>query len=106
MSRGPALKEIDLATKVCPTCGNGFFTQVGLDEHVRVGKHDRLSRRWVTGRVSPAGLLGLQERGRQVAQLNNSRRRRCVNCGVVSTPAGIGAHQKASGHGGWTEVVT
>jgi hypothetical protein len=92
-------------TKICPTCGDRLWTQVGLDEHIRLGDHNGTTRRWVTGRVSPAGLAALQERGRQIAALNNARRRRCVQCGYVSTPAAMGNHLKLTGHATWTEAA-
>jgi hypothetical protein len=86
-------------TQVCLTCGDSFFTQVGLAEHVRLGQHNQTVRLWVGG-VSPA----LRENGLRVAQLNNSRRRRCDGCGLVSTPAAVGIHQKFTGHTGWAEA--
>jgi hypothetical protein len=33
------------------------------------------------------------------------RRRQCNECDMISTPTGIGTHQKASGHSGWEEVT-
>jgi hypothetical protein len=95
----------DAATpsKVCRLCGDSFWTQVGLDEHVRVGQHNRMRRRWVTGSVSPAALVVLQQRGREIAAENNARRRRCGGCDLTSTPSGLGLHQKATGHTGWAE---
>ena len=105
---------------------------MGLDEHVRVGDHSRLAVRWTKPRqpeepdrrptspvpsatptrkpyrLSEAGLRALRisgaKTGKAVAALNNSRRRRCDGCGMVTTPAALGAHQKHSGHTGWTEV--
>lgn len=103
--RGPALGAVQVPTRVCPICSDTFFTQVGLDEHVRLGNHGCLSRRWVTGKISPAGLVSLRERGRRVAALNNTRRRRC-SCGHESNAPGVGLHQKATGHTGWSEVLT
>jgi hypothetical protein len=104
MTRGPAIGERSVPTKVCTVCGDAFFTEVGLSEHIRLGNHGRFSRRWVTGAISPAHLASLQECGRRVAQLNNSRRRCCEGCGLTTTAAALGAHQKASGHTGWAEA--
>ena len=95
----------EVPRRACPECGVRFFTAVGLEEHVRAGDHGTtVVRSWVTGGVSPAGLIALQEAGRKVAALNNSRRRSCHGCGHVSTPSGIALHQQGSGHVGWTEV--
>jgi hypothetical protein len=93
-----------MPTRRCTTCGDTFYTQVGLDEHVRLDRHNGQTRRWITGRVSPDGLLRLQERGRQIAAQNNARRRMCKDCDRISTPAAIGLHQKNTGHVGWIEL--
>lgn len=94
----------DTPRKKCSACGQHFFTQVGLDEHLRLGDHTGLVRRWTTGgRFSPAGLASMQERGRAIAAANNAQRRRC-SCGRVSTPAGLALHQMSSGHVGWSEA--
>lgn len=102
--RGGAWGHNAVPTKVCRTCGDTFWTQVGLDAHVAKGRHDRFTRRWATGTYSPAGLAVAQRTARALAAVTNARRRRCSGCGHVSTPAGIGAHQSASGHIGWTEL--
>ncbi len=94
----------DTPQKECRACGDKFWTQVGLDEHVRLGNHGQTTRRWVTGTVSPAGLKSLRKRGLEISAENNARRRRCT-CGLVSTPAGLGLHQKSTGHVGWAEVT-
>jgi uncharacterized OB-fold protein len=92
-------------SKTCPTCGDMFFTQVGLDEHVRLGTHrPRVTIRWITGKLPPAVFASRQETGRRVAALNNARRRRCDACGHVTTPAALGSHQRFTGHIGWTEI--
>lgn len=97
----------DTPRKPCPTCGERFFTNTGLDEHIRLGQHTNrdLRIRWVTGRFSPAALPILQERGRTIAAQNNARRRSCCGCDLVTTPAALGMHQRASGHTGWTEAT-
>jgi hypothetical protein len=105
MSKGPAVGSRQTPTKVCAICDDRFFTQVGLDEHLRLNQHNRTTRRWVTGKHSPANLATLQVTGRRVAELNNARRRRCNGCGLVSTPAAVGIHQKVKGHIGLTEIV-
>jgi hypothetical protein len=91
-------------TKICRTCGDAFFTQIGLDAHIAEGKHDRYTRRWVTGVFSPAVLPLMQENARALAAVTNARRRRCSDCGHESTPAGVGSHQTHTGHVGWTEL--
>lgn len=88
----------------CLTCGDTFWTQVGLDAHIADGKHDRYTRRWVTGFYSPAGRVVVQETARRLAAVTNARRRRCDACGHTSTPAGVGTHQHYTGHVGWTEL--
>lgn len=103
--RGGTWGHNAVPTKVCRTCGDAFWTQVGLDAHTAEGKHDRYTRRWVTGVYSPAALAVAQRNARALAAVTNARRRRCSDCGHVSTPAGIGAHQSASGHVGWTELA-
>lgn len=106
--RGPALGSRQIPTKVCPRCDYRFFTQVGLDEHARV-VHGVVDAAAMTTTplplrvISPAGLLAMQAAGRRIAALNNARRRRCA-CGHESTPAGIGLHQKSTGHAGWKDV--
>lgn len=94
-----------MPTRRCPRCSDVFYTQVGLDEHMRLGRHRRqaYARRWING-FSPEGLVAQQERGRQIAAQNNARHRRCEGCGRVSTLAGLALHQKHSGHTGWSEV--
>lgn len=37
---------------------------------------------------------------------NASTKRKCLQCGLVSHPPGIGTHQKASGHKGYTDIST
>lgn len=101
---GPAIGARSIPTKACPVCGDSFFTQIGLDAHVEGGVHSRYTRRWVTGRFSPAGLEVMRAAGRNVAALNNSRRRRCNECPLTTTPAALGAHQKSTGHIGYADV--
>lgn len=40
----------------------------------------------------------------EVRRANMRKRRRCSGCGFVSHPAGIGNHQKSTGHTGWEET--
>ena len=78
----------------CDTCGEPFWTQVGLDEHVRRGDHSTFTRRWTAGRA-PVVRQGVDRR------FGNATQRRCCDCGKVSTPAGIALHHKYGGHTGW-----
>ena len=93
--------------KACAACGAAFYTNVGLAEHRRLGCGNghgspvRVRRR---RRYTDAGRSSLQERGRQVAARNNARRVRCGTCGHVSTPSGVGLHQRFTGHTGRTEL--
>jgi hypothetical protein len=96
----------EVARKKCPTCEARFFTQVGLDEHVRNGEHSNqnMSRRWREG-GSPAQVAARKQTGLRLALLNNARRRRCDECGMVSTPAALGMHLRATGHARWTDLT-
>jgi len=126
--RGPTPGSTQIPTKVCPTCGDTFFTQVGLNEHLRLGEHTRLTVRQTTPRghekaarqprrpkgsptppkarekasrrFSDEGLERLRQVGNRLASL----RRRCDGCGRVLGCGAMGLHQKASGHTGWTEM--
>ncbi len=86
-----------IQTKVCPVCDYRFFTQVGLDEHARACRP--------TTRFSPEGLLALQMSGSRMGKARTSTRRRCLDCGLESHVPGIGKHQEASGHTGWTDAT-
>jgi len=85
-------------SKVCTTCGETFWTQVGLDEHVRRGDHSGFTRRWGVARTPVVVRRGTD------ARFGNATRRRCCECGRTSTPAGTALHQKATGHTGWVEA--
>lgn len=39
------------------------------------------------------------------AKVANSKRRRCLDCGRVSTPAGLGRHLKSSDHSGYEDLI-
>lgn len=40
---------------------------------------------------------------REVRRKNNAVRRQCDECRFITSPAGMGTHQKKSGHQGWTQ---
>ena len=40
----------------------------------------------------------------KLAQINNSKRFKCLECGLISTPSGVGRHQQTSSHLGREEV--
>lgn len=82
-------------SRACETCGETFWTQVGLDEHVRRGDHTGFTRRWGAARTPVEVPPGINPR------FGNATRRRCCFCGKVSTPAGTALHQKQTGHAGW-----
>lgn len=44
------------------------------------------------------------EHMREVARAQMARRRACAECDLVSHPAAVGRHQKASGHSGYEDV--
>lgn len=48
-----------------------------------------------------AGLIG----GRSGGLITAARRVECLECGKISTPGGIGMHQKSSGHSGKADVT-
>jgi hypothetical protein len=41
---------------------------------------------------------------RAAAARTQARRRRCEECGMVTTPPAMGLHQRSSAHEGWTEL--
>lgn len=90
----------------CPDCSDRFFTQVGLDEHVRLGVHDTqgFAVRRVAQAPAPAPAPA-QSWARGMAARNNARRFRCGECPLVSTPSGVAIHQKSTGHVGSTELA-
>lgn len=47
----------------------------------------------------------LGSKGGKIGGKVSTRLRRQCTCGVISHPAGIGNHQKSTGHVGYTEVV-
>lgn len=47
--------------------------------------------------------LDFRERISASRRANALKRRRCLECGFVSNAAGIGTHQKHTGHEGWDE---
>lgn len=46
----------------------------------------------------------LRECGRQLAESTNNRRRRCLECGFVASPGGMGKHRLSSGHAGYEDL--
>ena len=46
----------------------------------------------------------LRECGRSLAVTTNNRRRRCLECGLVSNPGGMGKHRLSSGHTTWEDL--
>lgn len=94
-------RMVGYSSKACPACGHRFFTSAALYEH----RESCLPPLPPTPpRVSPAGYAKQQERGRQIAAENNAKRRRCDTCDHTSTAAGLGAHQKSTGHVGWSSA--
>lgn len=55
---------------------------------------------WRLGPTSPAHRVRLGKNGSKSMKL----RRQCSECGMVSAPAGIGAHQRGSGHVGFVDL--
>lgn len=78
--------------------GNLLVDQELAERYRTVGV--RLGR-WVAEQCE-AGLVETQRSGgRAVSRL----RRRCLSCGLVSSPGPIGVHLKALGHGGYEDVA-
>ncbi|WP_299052163.1 hypothetical protein [uncultured Nocardioides sp.] len=100
--------EHDHPTLSCRRCGALFYTATGLAEHSRLGcglghgSPVRVRRMWV---LTPAGRDVLRDTGRAVSARNNARRVRCAECGLTSTPSGVGTHQSFTGHTGRAEVT-
>lgn len=95
----------------CPAgCGALFFTRVGVAEHVRLGCGDHPFV--VTSRslspTEPRVRTEAQRRawaatGAAICAKLNAQRVRCAECPKESTPAGLAAHQRFTGHLGRAE---
>lgn len=46
-----------------------------------------------------------QESNRRNGTSQASRKRRCLECGMISAPAPLGWHQKRKQHSGWEEIL-
>jgi len=44
-------------------------------------------------------------RGMNASTKTNTMRRRCLECGYISTPGGVGAHQYMTGHTGFDRIT-
>lgn len=99
------LGSYGVPTRKCPVgCGAMFFTRVGVEEHTRLGcGNGHGSPVHCRKLPSAAQRAARSAAGLAVVALNNARRVKC-SCGKVSTPAGIGVHQRFSGHAGRTEL--
>ena len=91
-----------MGSRLCPQCPARFFTSGGLAEHMtdahpKPNPACRHRYNWTA-----KGAASMSRSGRRTAAQVNALRRRWDRCGKVSTPAGIGLHQKYSGHSGWT----
>jgi len=51
-----------------------------------------------------SGRVGGPVGGPKGLETTNTRRVRCAECGLTSTPGGVGVHQAASGHRGRKEL--
>ena len=58
-----------------------------------------------SGRFDEIRQLGSSAGGKASAKLLNSRRIKCLECGIISTPSGIGCQQKSTGHTGKEELI-
>jgi len=82
----PTIRRMGSYRKACRGCGWRFFTVGGLRDH----------------EAHCLAQAGRRVAGRAKAAVNNTYSRRCDDCGRLSTPAGLGMHQKHTGHTGWT----
>lgn len=96
------LRTAGYADRACGVCGWRFFTTSGLYEH-SLGCRPPAPPKY---RLSPEGRRVLQMNGSRTGKVLTSTRRRCGECGLETHVPGIGKHQKASGHTGWTAVTT
>lgn len=118
----PIIRTLGFHDRACSVCGWRFFTTAALADHQLTCERPVRQPLEAVGAPTPvepleqpetaplrryryteAGLAAMRESGLRIAALVNKHRRRCV-CGRESTPAGIGNHQKMSGHTGWTEA--
>lgn len=91
----PILRTLGFKDRACGVCGWRFFTSAALQEH---------EAECDARPPSPAQVAAWRQTGLRVAALNNTGRRRCDDCDLTSTPGGLGVHQKATGHSGWSEA--
>ena len=93
-----------------PTCGKVYSTDpddyvpVCRRCHVRSDGRDEIGRNNLASFNSPEFREQKAAIGKKVSSEVNSRRRRCLGCGVVYHPGGMGVHQKATGHKGFITV--
>lgn len=97
----PHLRDLGFADRACGVCGWRFFTTMGLYEHEQTHRPPEPPRY----RLSPEGRASLQSIGSAAGKRLTSTRRRCNACGMETHVPGMGKHQKASGHTGWTSVA-
>lgn len=69
-------------------------------EHVRTNLMKARAAFTARRSADPTATDPQREAGRRVSLMLRS----CDDCGKISNPAGMGLHQKASGHTGWTPV--
>ena len=92
-----------------PMCA-GCHRQYDIDNDPRVGAAARAIGSW-RGQQNKARLkadadYAARMRGvsKQAVKKVQAKRRRCLTCGMVSTPFGLGSHLSASGHTGYEEL--
>lgn len=87
-----------------PSLKEKFQTDSGFVEAHR--QRQRETGRRVAERIQgdPEIAEEYRVRGRAVAEISNTRRRQCNDCGRVMSAGSMGLHQKSSGHSGWVEL--
>lgn len=91
---------------MCARCHRQF----DIEQDPRVGDAAKACGVWRGGlnrerlKSDPEYAERMRGINQRVARQVNSRRRKCQECGMESHPAGIGKHQKASGHSGYMDL--
>lgn len=89
----PDLRALGRWDRACGVCGWRFFTVGALRNHEATCRPP-----------APDAGVKRQTAGRLQAAVNNTFSRRCDGCSLLSTPAGLGKHQKhTAGREPWRE---
>jgi hypothetical protein len=92
----PVLRLLGFRDLACGVCGWRFFTSTALREHEADCNDCPPSL--------PQIAAWRKDLHRAATHAYNAKRRACLDCGMVSTPAALGSHLWRSGHSGWTDL--